>query len=814
MGELSLRHIPDLSDVSVNADFSDASFQIPRTLGNTDDLLADDTMDFFNGANDTLSTPAPPSRPMQPPLTLAELTPRSKPMRAVPVRSSLRPRPGIATPYRSTIADELTAAISEELSPFRHQDPSFQIPSSQSTGEALLMADNDAEFLGKEGDSELCSMSPHAQSPLTSSQLSPGPAVGSRPPSSALPNQPTIPSPHLPTPNIVPTDTRFTGISEGEPAVSHATTPSAVGPGPLMSSVHHDCNILSTTGEPADKGKVKEPQKVNLAERQKKLPGGDKAKRKRVTPAAAVTKPARLKPLTASLARRLSNAGRKPVPGMRRRPLQGGSVTTSVNRSSGGRADPAAQATSATVRTRTNVKPAQGGGLADTLLSFGQKLLARAASPEHHGEASTDTGNTSHSVSEAAAHSPSTTDYRSDLQPVGHLGSEPTSDPSYLTISQLSPRKAGADRTISTATLASGSHITEQTPIEALDHFTAAPQVSEPVSRAGSPSGEHPAHQRKRSKTASGSSGPTSSKESAPRKPALQPSRARNVPATAATAATAPARRTVSASVSSANLRVKAEEARKLPTSGSRSLSRSGPGGEADDAKKAKDPGSGPGEIPNGDSGAHVSSASGSRRSGGAGHSQREIAPGARERQAGQRCDGQASIRGPSPVDRPSSNLPSAKPTRPMEFQFATSTRIESRRAELEKSGGMSSSGSNGMSLRRSKASTGHPIPDFKALHAMQQSVLAQRKAEIVPVVPLPIELQTEARAHEREKFEEARRAREAELERQREERRRQQELEEEREIKELRKRAVPKANAVPEWYAFAPKKSKPATGK
>ena len=132
----------------------------------------------------------------------------------------------------------------------------------------------------------------------------------------------------------------------------------------------------------------------------------------------------------------------------------------------------------------------------------------------------------------------------------------------------------------------------------------------------------------------------------------------------------------------------------------------------------------------------------------------------------------------------------------------------------MEKSGGMSSSGSNGMSLRRSKASAGHPIPDFKALHAMQESVLAQRKAEIVPVVPLPIEFQTEARAHEREKFEEARRAREAELERQREERRRQQELEEEQEIKELRKRAVPKANAVPEWYAFAPKKTKPATGK
>ncbi|KAI0334006.1 hypothetical protein GY45DRAFT_140251 [Cubamyces sp. BRFM 1775] len=281
MGEISLRHIPDLSDASVNADFSDASFQIPRTLGSTDDLLADDTMDFFNGANDTLSTPAPPSRPLQPPLTLAELTPRSKPLRAVPVRSSLRPRPGVATPYKSTVADELTAAISEELSPFRHQDPSFQIPSSQSTGEDLLMAD-DAEFLGREDDS-LGSVPPHAQSPLTLSQLSPGPSMRLRLPSSASPSQPPIPSPQLPTPNIDLNDMGCTEISGGESAVSHATIPPTVDSEPPMSKpIYDDSNIPSTAGQPTDKGKVKEPQKVNLAERQKKLPGGDKAKRKRV----------------------------------------------------------------------------------------------------------------------------------------------------------------------------------------------------------------------------------------------------------------------------------------------------------------------------------------------------------------------------------------------------------------------------------------------------------------------------------------------------------------------------------------------------
>ena len=128
-------------------------------------------------------------------------------------------------------------------------------------------------------------------------------------------------------------------------------------------------------------------------------------------------------------------------------------------------------------------------------------------------------------------------------------------------------------------------------------------------------------------------------------------------------------------------------------------------------------------------------------------------------------------------------------------------------RSELEKSGGQ------GASLRRSRAHAHqHPIPDFKALHAAQESVLAQKRAEIQPTVPMGFELATVTRAQERERFEEARRARERELERQAEERRRQRELEEEAEVRELRRRAVPKANEVPEWYAFAPKKAKADT--
>ena len=129
---------------------------------------------------------------------------------------------------------------------------------------------------------------------------------------------------------------------------------------------------------------------------------------------------------------------------------------------------------------------------------------------------------------------------------------------------------------------------------------------------------------------------------------------------------------------------------------------------------------------------------------------------------------------------------------------------------ELDKSAPASSAGGS-TSLRRSRQAPVHPIPDFKALHAAQESVLAQKRAEIQVTKPVEFGLATEVRAQERERFEEARRARERELERLAEERRRQREMEEEAEIRELRRRAVPKANEVPEWYAFAPKRAKAA---
>ena len=102
--ELSLRHLPDVSDI--DASFS---FQIPvPTRG--DYLLADDgDDDFFKGVNDVLATPVAPSRPIQhEPLTLSQLTPRpSETHRSIHFRS---PLPSLPSPSRnlSHISNEET----------------------------------------------------------------------------------------------------------------------------------------------------------------------------------------------------------------------------------------------------------------------------------------------------------------------------------------------------------------------------------------------------------------------------------------------------------------------------------------------------------------------------------------------------------------------------------------------------------------------------------------------------------------------------------------------------------------------------------
>jgi hypothetical protein len=141
-----------------------------------------------------------------------------------------------------------------------------------------------------------------------------------------------------------------------------------------------------------------------------------------------------------------------------------------------------------------------------------------------------------------------------------------------------------------------------------------------------------------------------------------------------------------------------------------------------------------------------------------------------------------------------------------MEFNFMVRTSASTPAATADGEGWQP-----GSSRTRSKSSNDAPlIPDFAVLHAAHEaSVAAGRAAAIHPVIPKPFNLQSEKRAEERREFERGRQQREEEAARLAELRRREQEAEEEREYRDARKRAVPKANAVPEWYRDIPKRAK-----
>jgi hypothetical protein len=84
---------------------------------------------------------------------------------------------------------------------------------------------------------------------------------------------------------------------------------------------------------------------------------------------------------------------------------------------------------------------------------------------------------------------------------------------------------------------------------------------------------------------------------------------------------------------------------------------------------------------------------------------------------------------------------------------------------------------------------------------------MSRSKRRAALIVPEAFSFSTEQRAKDRERFDEAVRVKQKEKERRVEEERAARAVEEERGIKEMRKRAVPKANTVPEWYATMPKR-------
>jgi hypothetical protein len=146
--------------------------------------------------------------------------------------------------------------------------------------------------------------------------------------------------------------------------------------------------------------------------------------------------------------------------------------------------------------------------------------------------------------------------------------------------------------------------------------------------------------------------------------------------------------------------------------------------------------------------------------------------------------------------------LPPANPTKPIGFAFRSDVRLEARKAGFREK-------SLTPGVEKRTKSHDAPIPDFKALHAAElQASLTFRKEHVAPTVPVTPKLKTKLRAKERESFDEMMRQKEEEMDRIKEQRRKAREEEEEMEVKELRKRAIPKANEVPKWYGDAPKRS------
>lgn len=137
-----------------------------------------------------------------------------------------------------------------------------------------------------------------------------------------------------------------------------------------------------------------------------------------------------------------------------------------------------------------------------------------------------------------------------------------------------------------------------------------------------------------------------------------------------------------------------------------------------------------------------------------------------------------------------------AQLTKPVGFTFRVDARLEARKAEERLT--VSEPG---------KTNPLHPVPEAKAHRTSHPAAFIIHKDSVVPSVPVPFFFCTEQRAKEREKFDEIVKRKDEEMKRLKEEQRQREAEEEERAIKELRRKAIPKANEIPGWYADMPKR-------
>jgi len=143
--------------------------------------------------------------------------------------------------------------------------------------------------------------------------------------------------------------------------------------------------------------------------------------------------------------------------------------------------------------------------------------------------------------------------------------------------------------------------------------------------------------------------------------------------------------------------------------------------------------------------------------------------------------------------------------TKPVAFTFRVDARLEARKADAHKLHAASEPQPNSQSHHETGA-----VPLYDSHHGEAWLRLRKENATAtVATTAIPFVFSTEQRAKERAKFDAMVRHKEEEMARVREEARRRAEEEEEKEIREIRRRAVPKANEVPEWYAGMPKRKR-----
>ncbi|GJE89541.1 hypothetical protein PsYK624_056430 [Phanerochaete sordida] len=898
-------------------DDSDTSFQIPAA--SSSNLLADDTIGFLDDADMTVATPvATRTRPAKAenPLTLAELTPRSKRSRATP-QVTLRRSPrkhrstaAIPSPLKQNVAADLSAAMEDTLSPFKRPlDQSFQIPTmANATADLLMMQDGESMF-GRGEDTTFGEgpalvtpqgaqepTKPLALSELDSlhnnpQQLSP-PRSGSlsdqqEPKAACTPKRVNrYESPRSPSPTPIRTgfatlqETVETFASEGiaeQPRHAQDDIEAAPSSPPPQSVEFEERTSHGLINLPVDKplgeivpaersspGTLTDITSPAPVDRQAQDAAEDRAPEVLQQPATAVANSAIVKPLK----RRSSVATRGGAP----KPTKIASARRRARTSSVASCDaptnvapppagPSSQGLSAVSEMDAVFEPEgpRGGAPSPDMTGLspsGDMLVDPAVLPSVPAPALQRSQREAESQPLGTFASPA--DENRDLdcpaveEELAIEPSAPLSPNGDIAISE--PADAALDPVIEQRDNLSVEPVQndsmdvdseEQTPaVPALPAVPLSPMRPATKRSASAAQNDLPEEgpKRKRTKVAP-SINAARAAGSRTNGRTTQP-RAKPRPAVATATSTLAAKRSVRVLRSSRLKNASAASSSLSKSSGSDSkpgLSSSGTStashdvGDSSASANAEKPAlrtEAANKPPvqrshltasSGSSSTltvpvpfnlHASGSSSVQARPAAGKSvpgahdagkQRQAPPPAPAAKSMGRSDGSTQMRKAARMPIPerltaSQPAVAAKLTKPIEFHFHSEARIEARKA------------GDGSTARRPR-DPALAIPDFAALQAQHaEAVAAGRRQAVHPTVPVPLPLHTEARAHDRERFDEGRRAREAALEAQREAARRAQEARDEEEVRELRRRAVPRAHEVPEWYAHAPKRSHDAS--